>query len=273
VHDDSEALKATIVGTWDAGARHYDAEPRHGLCHDDEFVAWRRLVAAVLGDPSHAPVPHRRVLDVGTGTGVIALLAAELGHDVVGIDLSPGMLGEARRKAERAGLPVEFRSADAEVLDAGLVGFDAVIARHLIWTLPHPERALAAWRSAVRAGGLIAVIDGTYPTRRLPTRVASGLAERWVDRRRGTADASQHAYPATTYARLPLARQRDTGAVVALMRGAGLESVRVRPLREVDRVERSHLPAAVRLADGWRRYLATGRVPVPASGDEPARDV
>ncbi len=54
-----------------------------------------------------------------------------------------------------------------------------------------------------------------------------------------------------------------------LLRGAGLERVRIRRLQAVDRVERAHLPPAERLADGWRRYLATGRVPViTASADE-----
>jgi ubiquinone/menaquinone biosynthesis C-methylase UbiE len=268
VLDETDALKSVMTASWDAGARAYDAAPRHGLRHADEFVAWRRLVAAILGDPSHAPVPRLRVLDVGTGTGVMALLAAELGHEVVGIDLAPGMLAEARRKAALAGLAIDFRQADAEDLPVGLAGFDAVLARHLVWTLPCPDRALTAWRSAARGGGLIAVIDGTYPPRALPVRLAAGLAGRWVGWRHGDG-APNHEYPAATYARLPLSRQRDTAPVAALMRSAGLERIRVRTVPEVDRIERAHLAPAERLADGWRRYLATGRVPVLVAEEAP----
>jgi ubiquinone/menaquinone biosynthesis C-methylase UbiE len=271
--EEIDPLKAMMIRSWDAGARAYDAVPRHGIRHGDEFTAWRRLVAAILGDPSHAPVPRLRVLDVGTGTGVLALLAAELGHDVVGVDLSVGMLGEARRKAAAAGLAVEFCEADAEALPGGLDGFDAVLARHLVWTLPAPERALASWRSAARPGGLVAIIDGTYPRRVLPVRLATGIAARWVGRRQRLDSGPDHDYPAATYARLPLARQRDTAAVVGLLRRAGLERVRVRSLREVDRVERAHLSTAERLADGWSRYLATGRVPAAGSGPGAVSDL
>ncbi len=258
--DDAD-LKATMIASWDAGASGYDATPRHGIRYADEFVAWRRLVAAILGDPSHADVPARRVLDVGTGTGVLALLAAELGHDVVGVDLSAGMLAEARRKAADAGLVVDFRVGDAEALPGDLAGFDAVLARHVVWTLPHPDRAVVGWREAARPGGLVVIIDGATPRPRWPASWITAGAQRWVELRQRGRDEHGHDYPETAYDRLPLSHQRDTRAIESLLRGAGLERTRVRPLREVDRVERAHQGAAERLADGWRRYLATGRVP------------
>ncbi len=68
--------------------------------------------------------PGTRVLDVGTGTGLVALRAArDVGGAgrVVGVDLSPGMLGRARAKAREAGLEdrVSFEEMDAEATSGG----------------------------------------------------------------------------------------------------------------------------------------------------------
>jgi ubiquinone/menaquinone biosynthesis C-methylase UbiE len=253
-------IKAAVVASWDSGAGAYDATPRHGIRHDDERVAWRRLVAAILGDPAHAAVPRRRVLDVGTGTGVLALLAAELGHDVTGVDLSAGMLERAARNATAAGLSIQLQVADAESLPDDLRGFDAVVSRHLVWTLPHPAAAIAAWRRAARSDGLVAVIDGTFAPTPRGLGWATALAGRLV-RRRDRREGGHHEYAARLYEALPLARQPDTHAIRALLRNAGLVDVRVRTVPEVDRVERAHLDPVERFADRWSRYLATGRVP------------
>lgn len=259
--DTDAELKRQVAAAWDAGAPTYDRTPRHGLIHEDEWVAWRRLVAAILGDPTHAEVQPLRVLDVGTGTGVLALVAAELGHEVTGVDLSEGMLVEARRKAMAAGRSIELLRGDAEALPPGLSGFDVVLARHLLWTLPHPDQALASWRAAARPGGLVAVIDGVAAPAPWPLSWVSRGAAAWVERSHRHDDPG-HAYPDEAIERLPLARQRDTGTVDRLLREAGLERVRVRWLPEVDRVERAHLSRLERLGDRWRRYLATGRTPI-----------
>lgn len=257
----SDALKRELTRHWDRGARTYDAIPGHGLLHDDEYRAWRRTLAAILGDPAHADVPRLRVLDVGTGTGSMALLAAELGHDVTGVDLSEAMLEQARAKAASMRLAVDLRVGDAEALAADLTGFDVVMSRHVLWTLPEPARAIRAWSGALRPAGLVAVIDGVIarqaPIARLGSRVAEAVLSLNADD-----DAADHAYPAEAYGALPLARRPDTDAAVELLRSAGLEHIRVRWMPEVDRVERAHRGALERLADRWRRYLLTARTPI-----------
>lgn len=72
------------------------------------------------------PAPPARVLDVGTGTGAAALMAAERWPDaeVTGIDMSPAMIREAAAKDTRPG--VDFRVADLAKLDPG-AGYDLVI--------------------------------------------------------------------------------------------------------------------------------------------------
>ncbi len=268
-----DELRARIAAAWERGAADYDAEPRHGLLHDDEWAAWRRLLAAILGDPLHAAVPRLRVLDVGTGTGVVALLAAELGHEVTGVDASPAMLERARVKARERGLAVDWRLGDAEDLPVGLGGFDAVLARQVLWTLPHPARAVAAWRDAARPGGLVAVFEGWFEPWPPPVGVLMGLGrglERRLRRLRGEEALAGHEYDPTTLARLPFARLADPTPVVELFREAGLVQVRLRRLGEIERVERRHLPWRAQIVDRWRRFAASGRVPHLVAGDSPA---
>ncbi|GEM_PF-6911243 len=61
------------------------------------------------------------------GTGVLSPLLAEIGHNVTGIDLSDGMLGRAKEKADDRSLSAEFRIDDAENLSFEDELFDVVI--------------------------------------------------------------------------------------------------------------------------------------------------
>jgi SAM-dependent methyltransferase len=249
-------VKAAITAAWDHGAGSYDAIPRHGILHDDERTAWRRLVAAILGDATHSQMPSRVVLDVGTGTGTLALLAAELGHEVTAIDLSERMILAARRKSIESGIAVDWQIGDAEDPPVAEGSCDAVVSRHLVWTLPDPLLAARAWRSRLKPGGLVAVIDGSYPRPPLPLRWLAAAAARL-----GGDEDDEHEYPPDIDARLPLLEQRNPEALMAVLRDAGFERVRSRRLAEIDRIERAHLGLIQRTADGWRRYLVVGRAP------------
>jgi 2-polyprenyl-3-methyl-5-hydroxy-6-metoxy-1,4-benzoquinol methylase len=255
---DETQVRQAIVATWDESAGTYDRHLRHGILHEDEGVAWSRLATALFGDPRRTDVPIKRILDVGTGTGLMALLAAELGHDVTGLDVSESMLELARRKAASLRLDVRWDLGDAEDPPYAPGTFDVLVARHVAWTLLHPRETIERWSTLVRPGGLIVIIDGAYGSRDPLTRITAAIA-RWIlDRRSG---GSGHAYPDMVQERLPLARQRSPVTVAGLMRDAGLRDVKVRPLTEIERVERAHMGTLERLADTWIRYLASGRRP------------
>ena len=79
--------------------------------------------------------PPRRVLDLGTGTGVVALALADRypEAEILGIDLSPGMIDEARRKvpSELKGR-VGFEVGDASALGSPDAAFDLVVLSNMI---------------------------------------------------------------------------------------------------------------------------------------------
>lgn len=102
------------------------------------------------------------ILDVGTGTGFFAVLLAQQGHRVEGIDLTPAMLEEARTLAKQRNLNITFREMDAQNLDYPNDAFDVVISRNLTWTLPDPERAYASWFRVLKPGGVLLNFDAEY---------------------------------------------------------------------------------------------------------------
>ena len=103
-----------------------------------------------------------KILDVGTGTGFFAVLLAQAGHRVEGVDLTPAMLEEARALASQRGLDITFREMDAQALDYEDGCFDAVISRNLTWTLPDPERAYGQWFRVLKPGGVLLNFDANW---------------------------------------------------------------------------------------------------------------
>ena len=83
---------------WDAEAEAFDDEPDHGLRDPLVRDAWRALLRSVL------PPAPARVADLGCGTGTLAVLLAEEGHAVDGVDFSAEMVRRARAKV--AGFPL-----------------------------------------------------------------------------------------------------------------------------------------------------------------------
>ncbi|MER6298768.1 class I SAM-dependent methyltransferase [Kitasatospora sp. NPDC001539] len=145
-----------IAAYWDAAASAFDDEPDHGLREGVTREAWARRLRGWL------PSAPGDVLDVGCGTGSLAVLAAAEGHRVTGVDLSPRMVARAREKAAAAGVAARFLVGDAGAPPLRAAGFDALLCRHLIWTLPEPRRALRAWVELLRPGGRLVLVEGRW---------------------------------------------------------------------------------------------------------------
>ncbi|WP_405148572.1 class I SAM-dependent methyltransferase [Sphaerisporangium sp. NBC_01403] len=148
---------ASIASFWDAAASSFDDEADHGLRDPEVRAAWAERLRSWL-PPSPADV-----LDLGCGTGSLTLLLAEQGHRPVGVDLSPLMAEQARRKLTAAGFEVTTLVGDASdpPAEAG-ASFDVILSRHLLWTLPDPEGALRRWAGLLRPGGRLVLIEGRW---------------------------------------------------------------------------------------------------------------
>ncbi len=109
-----------------------------------------------------APVQRGdQVLDVGCGTGVVAVTAARAGGMVKALDLSPVLLERARWNADTAGVAVEFTEGDAEALPYPDASFDVVLSQYGHMFAPRPEVAVAEMLRVLKPGGRIAF--STWP--------------------------------------------------------------------------------------------------------------
>jgi len=102
-----------------------------------------------------------RVLDVGCGTGIVAVSAARCGAKVSGLDLSPALLERARSNADTAAVAVDFVEGDAEKLPYPDASFDVVLSQFGHMFAPRPAIAVQEMLRVLKAGGRIAF--STWP--------------------------------------------------------------------------------------------------------------
>jgi ubiquinone/menaquinone biosynthesis C-methylase UbiE len=105
--------------------------------------------------------PGQRVLDVATGTGNAAILAAKAGADVVANDLAPELLEEGRRIAEKEGVSLQWREADAEHLPFDDAEFDTTLSCIGVMFAPYHEKSAGELARVTKPGGLIALASWT----------------------------------------------------------------------------------------------------------------
>lgn len=128
--------------------------------------------------------PGMRVLDVGSGAGDVALLAAtRVGRSgaVVGIDRDADGLAVARERAQAAGLvQATFREGDAAALDPGEAPFDAVVGRLVLMYQPDPAALLRRLARLLRPGGIVAFQEFDLGAGSLRTWPPVPLADRFL---------------------------------------------------------------------------------------------
>lgn len=146
----------------------------HSEGFDDSRAFWDKRFAAdeyIFGRDANVFLqsqrdlfkPGMRVLDVATGEGRNAVWLAQLGCDVLGIDVSPLGLAKARRFAVERGVTVAFEEADVRTWPWPSQRFDAVVSIFIQFAAPG-ERAgvFSGMREALSPGGVV-VLQGYTP--------------------------------------------------------------------------------------------------------------
>jgi len=253
-----DGIKQRIETYWNGRADKYDQQFGHGIFSDDEKRAWLRALEINIRQPKGS-----KVLDVGCGTGFLSILLAELGFEVTGVDFSDEMLGEARKKAMSKDLCITLLRGDAESPSVSRKGFRAIISRHLLWTLPDPEKAVLNWKNLLPPGGQVIVIDGIWNARTPYAKFMYFLSSA-VMRAKGKKESKEWEKEyMQNPGDLPFMGGAEPDKVVKLFKKTGLEQVWVDNLAEVLRCEKKVAPLehSLRYTLGRTRYLVSGFVP------------
>lgn len=158
----SEAeLLSTVKDYWTARSEGYSMRTMEEL-EGEGGRFWTARLERLLPSPALPGGARRTLLDCGCGPAALAILAAKLGWQASGCDLSPGMLEEAAKNARAAGVEIEFREADVQALPYADASFDAVVSRNLLWNVPEPEKALAEWLRILKPAGALLIADGRH---------------------------------------------------------------------------------------------------------------
>ncbi|MEU1072132.1 MULTISPECIES: class I SAM-dependent methyltransferase [unclassified Streptomyces] len=139
--------------------------------------AYREAADWIAGQRSGGP-EVRRILDIGSGPGVVTCLLAQAfpRAEVVAVDGNRALLGHALARAERLGLGDRIRTIEAELPE----GFGELGDADLVWAgnslhhLGDQRAALAGFARLLRPGGTVALAEGGLPTRRLPRDIGMG---------------------------------------------------------------------------------------------------
>lgn len=145
---------------------------------------WRRKAIKTL--QAYRP---QRLLDVATGTGDFAILACRKlkPQQIIGIDISEGMMAVGRKKVEQAGLEtvIRFKREDCTVLSFDAESFDAITVAFGVRNFDGLDKGLKEMHRVLKQGGRLVILELSSPTRfpmKQLYRFYSKTVMRWVGR-------------------------------------------------------------------------------------------
>lgn len=134
-----------IAEYWDAYSPEFDE------AHNTENLnLWKQELERAIGSNGRG-----KILDIGTGTGFLALMLAEMGYQAIGVDIADAMMDIGRKKAADRNLNVDFVLSTGEQLPYEGPCFDAVVNCRVLWTLMDPIAATKEWIRVLKPGGKV----------------------------------------------------------------------------------------------------------------------
>ncbi len=226
----AEEIRDVNTRYHDVAADHYDSKwgIDFGELGHDQVIA--KVRKALGGTPGHYP----RSLEIGSGTGyfTLNLMRAGLIDEATCSDISPGMLAALAANAERLGLKVKTKPADAERLPFADESFDLVLGHAILHHIPDLAQAFAEFERVLAPGGI--VLFAGEPSRygdrlaRVPKRAATAVAPLW---RRAIgarpAPPAEGGAPDAALEGVVDVHAFAPAELTGLARGAGFEDVRV----------------------------------------------
>lgn len=101
------------------------------------------------------PQPGQRLLDLATGTGAVAELAAQTGAEVVGVDIAPALIEQAKERAVERGLDIDYRVGDVEALELEDASFDLITSTCGVMFAPDHQAVARELARVTKLGGRI----------------------------------------------------------------------------------------------------------------------
>ncbi len=245
---DNFSLKEEIRSYWSGRAATFDCGVGHGIRSQREMRAWRDFLRQGLGAEPFD------VLDLACGTGEITRALLGLGHRVTGIDFAEPMVAEARKKH---GAAARIYLADAERLLEPDARFDALVTRHLVWTLIDPEAAFREWLRVLRPGGRLLIVDGDCVNRTFLQNLAMALSARLRKFAKAANNAADREIFNSLLSRVYFRDGLTATRLTAMLRAAGFASVAPLDCRPILRAElaNARLHEALRLCAETRFAL------------------
>ncbi len=140
-----DEIKKFIADKWDVRSSTFDAD------HDTENIEiWKEVLEHLIGRNGEG-----KILDVGTGTGFLANMIAELGYTSTGIDFSKEMMEVGKNNSKNRGVTVDYVYGDCDNMPFADDTFDVLVNSRVMWTLVNPVYSVKEWLRVLKPGGIL----------------------------------------------------------------------------------------------------------------------